>query len=191
MSLEKILQYQKKDEEIIEIEKKLEHSPNKKAMINLQKVGRELSEISISCEKESSEIVKQYNELKAIYEKNIKPLQLIQEKNIDSMSEKEVGEFLKVSNALSKNLNLLDKKLEDQAKRIQNVLASYEEAKDKYKQTKESLIVYKANFEKESKEQEPRILALRKELSELGKFYLIFSLHISLKVRHQYFFLVR
>ena len=169
MKIQKILDYQVKDSEIIKIEKDLAQSKNKKALMQIVDVVKQAQQISATCEAQAQEVLNQFNSLKKAYDDNIKTFLNIQNKDVEKLEENDANDIMKATNDLFSNLNILEKKLLSQAEKINSILNDYENAKKRYNLAREKHTFFKEQFENEQNKAEPQIEKLKKELGELSK----------------------
>lgn len=169
MDISKILEYQKKDLEIIRLERALNESPNKKAINQILNIVKETQSASTSLEKSAEEILAQYNNLKKNYDDNINTFLMLAKKDTEGLTETETGGILNLINSMSSNLSILEKKLMGMAEKVNSVLSGYEAAKKKYQKAREKHMEFKDKFEKEKTSLQPKKDKLISELKAIEK----------------------
>jgi len=169
MDIKKILDYQTKDFEIIKLERTLNESADKKILDNLVELVRTSQNTSAMLEKEAEETLLQYNNMKKNYEDNIKLYENLNKKEIEKLTETELGEIMKLANNISTNLNIMEKKLLQQADKINNILAEFENTKKRYNSAKEKHKIHKEKFNKQTEEIQPQIDKLVLDLKTMEK----------------------
>lgn len=169
MNINKILEYQKKDLEIIKLERILNESSNRKAINQILNIVKETQRVSVSLEKNAEEILVQYNNLKKGYNDNINKFIMLGKKDMEDLTESETGGILNLINTMSSNLSILEKKLMLMAEKVNNVLLGYEAAKKKYQKAREKHLEFKNKFEKEKTSLQPKKEKLLNELKSIEK----------------------
>ena len=169
MNIEKLLEYQKKDEEIFKLEKKLESSEDKRIYQNMEEHAKEAQNKSVVLEKQASMIAQDYEKLKKTFEDNQKYLDSLEKKVQDNLSEDELKERLELSNSILSNLNILEKKMMNIASNINAVLTQFNDAKARYQAAKTKYKEHKEKYEALRAEIEPKVAEIKKELETLEK----------------------
>ena len=157
MDLNKILDYQKKDAELIKLERALYSNDNKKISNQMINVVKETQNQSSMLENQAQEIIRSYNSLKKTYEENAKTANLIANKNLDSISEEEITAIESVAQKIANNLVILEKKLVTSAERVRDILSNFDMTKKKYNLAKEKFNKHKALFDEDEKKLKPQI----------------------------------
>ena len=111
MDFKNILEYQKKDGELIKIERELNSSPSKKVSSDMIAVVKKAQEKSAMLEKRAEAMLKDFENLKKSYEVNMAQVQKFISKNLENVSAKDLESITSASNAILNNLNVLEKKL--------------------------------------------------------------------------------
>lgn len=169
MEIEKILDYQTKDFEIIKLERQLANSPDKTILSGLVNLVKETQNASALLEKEAEEAVIQFNNLKKTYNDNIAFLDKISTKENDKIEEEKCTEICDRVNEISLSLATLEKRVLGMADKINNILSEYNTAKKRYFSAREKHAVHKQRFDKLTAEIEPVIKNFEKELKTLEK----------------------
>ncbi|MDD4816083.1 MAG: C4-type zinc ribbon domain-containing protein [Clostridia bacterium] len=169
MDIKKILDYQTKDFEIIKLERTLNESADKKILDNLVELVKESQNTSAMLEKEAEETLLQYNNMKKNYEDNIKTYETLNRKEVDKLTENEINDIMKLANNISTNLNILEKKLLQQADKINAILADFDNTKKRYNIAREKHKIHKEKFNTQLETIQPQINALAQELKEMEK----------------------
>ena len=167
MELKNILDYQKKDAELLKLERQLNASENKKIFTQMVSVVKETQNQSTNLENQAKEIVEGFNSLKKSYEDNIKSANVLAGKKIDAMSIEDLETVEKLSQTILNNLSILEKKLLSQAERVREILANFDQTKKKYNIAKEKYNKHKELYEQEAKKLEPLIFEKEKEVKAL------------------------
>lgn len=169
MEIQKILDYQTKDFEIIKLERQLANSPDKAILSNLVLLVKETQNASALLEKEAEDAVLQFNNLKKTYTDNISFLEKISKQDTDKLDDEKATEVFEKINEISSNLATLEKRVLGMADKINNILSEYNLAKKRYFSAREKHAIHKERFDKLNDEIAPMISALEKELQALEK----------------------
>ena len=89
MDLKSILEYQKKDAELIKLERALNSNENKKIFTQMVGVVKETQTQSAALDKQANDIINTYNSLKKTHADNLKTANIIANKNLEEVSEEE------------------------------------------------------------------------------------------------------
>ena len=169
MEIEKILEYQKKDFEIVKLERQLNENINKKIVNEMVDKVKVSQSQSLQLEKLAQELNNEFVSLQKSYEENAKKLELITKKDLNSVSEEDLSSYENVTQTILANLSVLDKKFIALAENIKRTLSQFEEAKKNYNLAREKHKKHKQLFEVENAKFAPQIESLQKELVALEK----------------------
>lgn len=167
MDLKSILEYQKKDAELIKLERSLSSSENKKTFTQMIAVVKDAQNQSSALEAQAGAIIKSYESLKKTMADNIKSAGAVASKNIDALNIEEIKNLENLSNIISKNLQILEKKLLAEAEKVRNVLTSFDQTKKRYNSAKEKYNTHKEMFEQEEQKIKPQAEEKAKDLKKL------------------------
>ena len=167
MNLKSILEYQKKDSELIKLERSLAANENKKIFTQMVNVVKDAQAESSTLENQAKEILKVFESLKKTYEDNAKSANILATKNLENISEDELASVENLAKTISNNLAILEKKLLSEAERVRNVLSSFENAKKKYNQARDKYNKHKELYDKEVAEKSPEISLKTEEVKKL------------------------
>ncbi|MBQ3494118.1 MAG: hypothetical protein IJA69_01745 [Clostridia bacterium] len=169
MKIENILAYQKKDIELIKLQKSLDNNADKKAFEKQESLAKQLQSRSSELEKEAGDIIKEIENLKKSYAENSNSANVITSKNLEEVDNSVLDNMSSVASNISSNLNILEKKILQQAERVNAVLGEFNDTKKKYNDAKESHKFHKAKFEEFASQINPKIEEIQKELKALEK----------------------
>ena len=167
MDLNKILEYQKKDSEIVKLERQLNGNENKKIYSQMIDVVKEAQNQSAMLENEAGNLMNSYEKLKKTYNDNLKTANALNNKNIENLTLEDLQSLEDVAKTIVNNLAILEKKLLSEAERVRNVLQNFDTTKKKYNLAREKYNKHKALFDEESKTLKAEIDQKNKSLKEL------------------------
>lgn len=167
MDLKSILDYQKKDAELIKLERELSANENKKIYTQMVSVVKEAQNQSSALENQANEIINSFNSLKKTYADNSKTANVLQGKNLENLSEEELMQIEDVALKVANNLAILEKKLITQAEKVRNVLVSFDQTKKRYNQARDKYNKHKELYEQDAKKLTPEINEKASEVKKL------------------------
>ncbi len=165
--MEKILEYQKIDGKLFNLEKKLNESKYKKIMEEARISANSVKEKMIQIESKAGKTYQKYLDLNNTIEKNLNIVKILDEQKIDSIQSKELNDFGKKINSMSSNLNILQKDLNMLQGEIKDLLKEFNKLTQARKNAKNQYAQAKQSYDKEVEESAGEIDALKKELSAL------------------------
>ena len=167
MDLKSILDYQKKDAELVKLERNLNSSENKKIFSQMIAVVKETQNQSSALEQQAGEMIKSFNSLKRTYEDNVKSASVISNKKLENMSEDEILNMQQLAETISSNLTILEKKLLAQAEKVRTLLTNFEQTKKRYNMARDKYNKHKELFEAEAGKVQPTIDQKSSEIKKL------------------------
>ena len=129
MDFKKILEYQKKDAELIKLERKLAQDENKKIYTQMISIVKDTQNKSASLEKQAGDLITIYENLKKQYNDNLTYVNKISGKNIDTSSLADLEALQEIAQTILNNLVLLEKKMIAQAEKVNAILVDFEQTK--------------------------------------------------------------
>lgn len=167
MNLKSILEYQKKDSELIKLERSLSSSENKKIFTQMVNVVKEAQNQSSALETQAGEIINAFNSLKKTYSDNTKTANILANKNMDTITEEEIISIEDIAKTITNNLSILEKKLLTQAEKVRNILSNFDSAKKRYNQARDKYNKHKELYDKEVEAISPEIAQKTEEVKKL------------------------
>lgn len=180
--LQPILEYQKKDKELVDIEREIADSKAKKVVNQMVGIVRNAQQKIVSIEKNASTLIAEFNELVANYEKQSKQVESFTKQKLESISAEQLAEYEKQINDVNTNLLLLEKNISKLSKSISTELKEFEKTKNEVVEAKkrhaQGMSAYNALLESKkaqmdklkselevlSKKAEPKLLAKYKKM---------------------------
>ena len=150
MDLKSLLDYQKKDAELIKLEKQLSNNENKKIFSQMISVVKDAQNKSSALEKQAGDLLKEYQELKTTYENNIKSANIIVNKKIETASDSDLDTIEEIAANIINNLTIMEKKLLQQAESVNRVLTAFNETRKRYNLARDKYNKHKELYDKES-----------------------------------------
>ena len=169
MDFKNILEYQKKDGELIIIERELNSSSSKKISTEMIAVVKSAQEKSGILENRAGGLEKDFNSLKKAYSETISQVEKFISKDLESLSQKDLENVISATNTILTNLNVLEKKLFSEAERLNITLNEFENAKKQYGVARAKYNQHKQIYDNLLKEKEPEIKKIKQQLQNLEK----------------------
>lgn len=169
MDINKILEYQKKDFEIIKLERQLENNEDKKIYQKMIGIVKDTKNKSTELDKEASALLEEYKSLKNTYNENLKSCGIVLNKDIDKISEEDLNNVANVAENLINNMNIIEKKLMYLAERVNGILSQFKESKKKNSEAMKQYTAHKNAYEKLNDEIKPLIEQKQNEIKKLEK----------------------
>ncbi len=167
MKIEKILEYQKKDFDIIKLERQLENNEDKKIYQSMIGVVKDAQNKSTSLDKEANALIQEYKNLEKTYNENLKSCGVVLNTKLDKISENDLTNVSTVASDLINNMSILEKKLMYLAERVNAILSEFENTKKRYNVAKQKYSAHKTAYEKKQSELMPEIEKKRQEIKKL------------------------
>lgn len=165
--MEKILEYQRIDGKLFNLEKQLNESKHRKTMDDAKNNASSTKEKMIQIETEAQNLYQTYLELNKSIEKNLKNAEILNSQKIDNMPLEKLNIFSDNSNQVGKNLVILQKKATNLQNNIQSLLKEFNKLNQMAKQLKDQYAKAKELYDKEETKLAGEIETLKNELSAL------------------------
>ena len=169
MDIKNILEYQKIDTKVFQLEKQLNTSQNKQKCIQLSNIAKESQAKSAKLEEQASQIAKEIEDLFSVADKNKLKIKEIMSQDIEKMTVQQIESSIALREKLVQNLAIMDKKATKLAELANSILSEFNKTKANYKSAGEKYKVCKEAYDKELAEINPKIDELKKELDKAGK----------------------
>ena len=186
--LEEILEYQKKDGQLVKIEKEISESKAKKVVNQMVGIVKDAQQKIVSTEKNATTLIKTYNELNKSFENQQKVILKYLKLKLENENDETIAEYEKNIKEATTNLLLIQKNIAKLSKSITETLKQFEQykkdvidAKKKHAQGmdaynklieshKKDVETLKAELVKLEKKVDPKLLAKYKKMREDKKF---------------------
>lgn len=169
MDIKKIVEYQRVDSKLFQIERQLSQSVNKQKCAQLSSIARDSQVKSAKLEEQAAQIAKEIQDLFRIADQNKLKIKEILAQDVEKMSAEQIDASLALREKLMQNLAILDKKATKLAELANAVLSDFNKTKVNYKNAGEKYKECKEAYDKEVAAVSPKIQELQSELSKLSK----------------------
>lgn len=167
MNLKKILEYQKKDAELIKLERKLSQDENKKIYTQMVGIVKDTQNKSSSLEKQASDLIASYENLKKTYSENLNYANKVNGKNVENSSVSDLEALEQIAQTILNNMSILEKKMLALAEKVNTILVDFDQAKKKYNMARDKYNKHKALYEESIKSLKPEIEQAQSEVKKL------------------------
>jgi len=165
--LKEMIEYQKKDNELVMIERELENSSIKKIVANMQDVVREAQRKLLACEKSAEMLMGDYNKQKAEYDRAVEGLDEVSRVKVEEKDAEALKKISADATGVNSSFLFLEKNLSNLSKQISDLLDAFESTKQQGMDAKRKLTAGSEAYSEMIKAKEPQIEALKLQLAEL------------------------
>lgn len=169
MNIEKLLNYQKTDEQLYTVEQKLSNSAYRKKANELAGIAKKSQARFLELEAEAERLVKEIDEITAKYNQNKAKADEMLQTAVDGASLEDVEKLSALKNKVQSNLALLEKLLQKSAESINRTLSEFNKTKKLFDQARVQFEACKKKIAEEAAALEPEKKRLEAELAKLEK----------------------
>ena len=167
--IDKFLNYQSLDGELLNLEKQVEGNENKKQANMMIKFVKDATERTKQLNEQAEKLIKEIEKLKEVEAKGVNLVEKLAKQDITKLTEPELRDLeFKITNA-SKNLKELEKRLLTENEKVKNILNDFETTKKKVYIAKSKHKENKEKYDEFITEISPKIETLKKQLKALEK----------------------
>lgn len=166
--IEKILEYQQTEKSLLDLEREVHESSDRKKALELKDVMQAEYSKLVALEKSAARVSAAYNKASQKYSEYMKKLEEL-EKELESADESKVAVYEKAYKDFFAVANSLEKEITAMYTEVQRVSREYEELIKKSKAYKEQYEKYKNAFAKLKADKEPKIEELKTKLQSMKK----------------------
>ena len=169
MDLNKILEYQKIDSELFQIERQLRNNENKKMASKMHENMKEAQNRSFKLEEKAGTLINEINKVKTQFKTQQDKLEEFTSKDIDKMSKEDIEKLSILKDKLAQNLSILDRNLSSLAENVNAVLSEFNKTIKIFNSCKEQYSKSKIAYDNDVKSVEAKSQELTKKLKEYEK----------------------
>ena len=166
--LDKIIEYQNLDSEIVSLENKLYRSADRERASEIQKSLKNQHSRLVALENSAAKANQSYKKASEKYEEYSKKLVEL-EKQLETADEKQIGLYEKAYRDFSSISSTLERDVTNLYTEIMQISKEYEEIIKRSKTEREKFDKFKASYDRLKSELEPNIEKLKGELAKQGK----------------------
>ena len=169
MNIEKILNYQKVDEELFKVEQKLLNSTFRKKANELSAIAKKAQVRSTELESEAEKLIAEIEDIKSKYNLNKSKSDELLATDIESLKIEELEKLSALKGKVAQNLNILEKMLQKSAESVNRILSEFNKAKKTFDEARTQYALCKQKIDEETKTLEPQKEKLKKQLQNMEK----------------------
>ena len=167
--IDKFLNYQNLDGELLNLERQVEGNENKKQANLIIKFVKDATEHTKQLNEEAERIIKEIEKLKEVENKGVSLVEKLAKQDITGLTEPELKDLeLKITNA-SKNLRELEKRLLNESEKVKSILNDFETTKKKVFVARSKHKENKEKYDEFVSDINPKIESIKKQLKDLEK----------------------
>ena len=167
--IKEILEYQKLDEKLVEVEKKFSNSPAKVAANKMVAYVKQAQQNLIVLEQNATKLIENFEKLNQQYQKTVKDVDNLSKQKLENLSVDELRENANAATQLNSNLLTIERNISLLSERIASILKDFEKTKDQVKSAKTKFEQNKAEHVKFVESHQATIQKLQKELASVEK----------------------
>lgn len=167
MNIEKILEYQKQDLEVIKLERKLNKSEDKKIFQEMINVVKNAQNRSTKLDNEAKDLFLEYQTLEKAFNENQKSCGAVLNTKLEKISSDDLSGLSKTVSNLMDNVNYLEKKLVVLAEKVNAILSDFDKTKAKHSEAMKKYTEHKAKYDSMVETLTPQIEEKKKEVKKL------------------------
>lgn len=169
MDITKILEYQKVDSGLFNLERQLRQNANKKTADEMAASARQAQNRTAELENKASALLKDIETIKKQFEAQESKLNEITSKNLDKLTKAEIDGYLALKDKLAQNLNILDRNLTKLAENVSATLTDFNKTAKVFNAARDKMMTSKQAYEADLAKIEPEKVRLEGELKQLEK----------------------
>jgi predicted nucleic acid-binding Zn-ribbon protein len=167
--IQEFLNYQKKDGELLRLEKELEHNEHRKQANLMIKFVKDATDRTKQLNEEATRLLKEFAKLEEVENKGASHVIKLAKQEISTLDEHELRDIeIKITNA-NKNLKELERRLSAQMDKVKQVLLEFENTKKKVYLARQKHKEHKGAYDAALEKAAPTLESLKKELKQQEK----------------------
>lgn len=169
MNLNKILEYQKLDSDLVKIERQIKENSNKKLANKMHEKMREAQDRSLKLEEKAGNIFSEIEKVKKQFKIQQDKMEEFSSKDIQKLSKEELNKLVALKDKLAQNLSILERNLSSLAENVNAVLADFNKTIKTFNSSKEQFSKSKEDYESDLKAVERNKKEIEDKLKNLSK----------------------
>lgn len=165
--LESILEYQKKDAQLVAIEREITDSKAKKVVNQMADFVKSAQQKLVVIEKNAAILLEEYQKLYAEYQADAKVVDGLSKQKFETLTKEELKNYEKEANELVAKMLVVEKNIATLSHKIKDTLTEFEKTKAQGMQAKQRHTQGLTSYNQLVKSKQTEIEKLKKELVEL------------------------
>lgn len=167
--MNKILEYQKIDGDLLQIEKEIKVSQAQKTIDRENNVANDARNKMKDLDKKAEELLKEFNSLREIMNDNVKNIEILEKQKIEMQDKSRVRKLYDNIKNVNNNLGVIENRLKTITNQIDSVLKSFNSARKTIEVSKEKKKRAQQELDNVSKKYETKIEELSAKLATIAK----------------------
>ena len=167
--MNKILEYQRIEGELINIDKKISQSNSMKVINQANDIANNAKSEMKELDKKAGELVSSFNKLQDIMQKNIQNIQNLEKQKVEVADKQQLRKLYDNIKTVNNNLNIIEQRLNDINKNIDWVLKKFQKIKGNVSNSKDKKIKAQQDLEEYKKSFDDKKVKLQSQLDSLKK----------------------
>ncbi len=169
MDLNKILEYQKLDSQLVKIERQLKDNANKKNASKMHSNMKEAQNRSFKLEEKAGSLLNEIEKVKKQFKIQQDKMDEFSSKNLETLSKDEIDKLAMLKDKLAQNLAILERNLSSLAENVNSVLSDFNKTIKIFNNCKEEYAKSKSAYEDDVKAVEENQKEISSKLQTLAK----------------------
>ena len=165
--MEKILAYQKLDNELLQLEKQINTSEDREVMNKMIAYVKDAQNRSLMLEDNAKNLLEDYKQISDIFDKDYKKIKTVIAKDVNELKENKLAETKELASEISDELTSLERKLIAIVNTSKNIMNEFEntknnalKARSRHKSSRDKLAALTSKLE-------PQINKIKSEMAKL------------------------
>lgn len=167
--MKRILEYQKIDGELLQIEKKIKNSNPQKTIDRENNIANDSRNKMKELDKKAEQLIKEFNNLREIMKDNVKNIEILEKQKVEMQDKARVKTLYDNIRKVNNNLGVIENRLKTLTATIDNVLKSFNTARKTAEVSKEKRKQAQVELDGICQKYEKPIKDLTEKLTELEK----------------------
>lgn len=167
--LEAILEYQKKDAQLVAIEREIADSKAKKVVNQMAEYVKNAQTNLVAIEKNASALIAEYDEVNKKFNKSLAVFEKLNKQKLEALDKDQLAQLEKSANDVVAQMLIVEKSIAALSKKIKDTLTEFESTKQKGIQAKQKHTQGMKAYNELVESKQSEIEKLKKELSALTK----------------------
>ena len=167
--MNKILEYQKIDGDLLQIEKKIKASQAQKTIDRENEFVNDARNKMKDLDKKAEELLKEFNNLREIMNDNVKNIEILEKQKIEMQDKSRVKKLYDNIKNVNNNLGVIENRMKTLTNQIDSVLKSFNSARKTIEVSKEKKKRAQQELDNVSQKYEAQIADLSSKLATIAK----------------------
>ena len=167
--IKEILEYQKLDAKLVQVEKEIANSTAKAAANKMVQYVKNAQQTLVNLEQNAASLISNFQKLNEQYQKAIKDVETLSKEKLENLSVDELREKANLSNQLNSNVLNIERNISLLSEKIAKILKDFERTKEQAKNAKIKFEQNKAEHVKFVESKQASIDKLKKDLISIEK----------------------